>query len=222
MVLQLHGPRFTAGGTAVVAMTLLEKQIPFNLVFVDMFAGEHKGAHHKEKQPFGQVPFIDDEGFMLYESRAICRYISEKHAAVGPELIPTDLRGRALFEQAASVEFANFEPHARKVYLQVSVQPLLGLPVNQDIVANAISELTKTLNIYEEILGKQRFLAGDEFTLVDIFHIAFGAPLADAGYDIMTTTGPNVARWWNEVISRPSWLALKDGLKSMPVVNDCD
>lgn len=142
MVLKLYGPTFIAGGTAVVAMALAEKQIPFELVFVDMFVGEHKGATHCAMQPFGQVPVIvntsgihlcaltlihraaqDDEGFILFESRAICRYLEEKYPTQGTRLVPTALQEKALFEQAASIEFANFEPYARAVYLQAIVQP---------------------------------------------------------------------------------------------------
>lgn len=52
----------------------------------------------------------DDDGFILFETRAICRYIAAKY----PEsrLIPTDPKKNALFEQAASIELMNFEFNA--------------------------------------------------------------------------------------------------------------
>jgi glutathione S-transferase len=56
----------------------------------------------------------DDDGFILYESWAIARYICEKYRDQGTNLIPfDDLKKRALFEQAASIEQANFGPHVR-------------------------------------------------------------------------------------------------------------
>ncbi|KAJ6567975.1 glutathione S-transferase [Mycena vulgaris] len=213
MVLKLYGPTFTAGGSGLVAMVLAEKQIPFEHIFVDMHVGEHKGAAHLGRQPFGQLPAIDDEGFLLYESRAICRYLEETHPAQGTHLIPTELEAKALFEQAASIEFANFEPHARAIYVQGIIQPLLGLPIDQVVMARAIAELSASLDVYEVILGKQQFLAGDELTMADLFHVAFGAPLERAGCDLMTSKGPHVARWWRDIISRPSWVGLKDGIK---------
>jgi glutathione S-transferase len=59
----------------------------------------------------------DDNGFILYESRAICRYIAAKY----PEsnLIPTDPKKNALFEQAASSEYANFETIAGGIIMEV-------------------------------------------------------------------------------------------------------
>lgn len=65
----------------------------------------------------------DDGGFILYETRAICRYLVEKYAAHGTPLIPTGLKERALFEQAASVEFANFQPYCHKVTMEAFGKP---------------------------------------------------------------------------------------------------
>jgi glutathione S-transferase len=55
----------------------------------------------------------DDEGFILYESRAIARYIEKKYASQGTPLIPTELKANALFEQAASIETSYYYPYAR-------------------------------------------------------------------------------------------------------------
>lgn len=128
MVLTLYGfPASTC--TKTVGIVLKEKDIPFTFVPIDITKGEQKSPEYLKKQPFGAVPVIvsisfairlshsrfpsqDDDGFILYESRAIARYIATKYASQGPALIPTDLKANALFEQAASVETANFYPSA--------------------------------------------------------------------------------------------------------------
>ena len=57
MVLTLYGhPLATC--TQRVATVLLEKQVPFKFVVVDITTGEHKSPAYLEKQPFGQVPYI--------------------------------------------------------------------------------------------------------------------------------------------------------------------
>ncbi|KAF8169612.1 hypothetical protein K438DRAFT_1614957, partial [Mycena galopus ATCC 62051] len=50
---------------------------------------------------------------------------------------------------------------------------------------------------------------GQEFTLADLFHYSLVPMLAESGIDIMTNQGPNVTRWWNELLSRPSWVKIK-------------
>ncbi|KAJ6451232.1 hypothetical protein C8R47DRAFT_1061965 [Mycena vitilis] len=62
---------------------------------------------------------IDDDGFILCESRAICRYLADKYSDQGTPLSPSDLKVRALVEQAASFEFANFHPAATKVAMEL-------------------------------------------------------------------------------------------------------
>ena len=115
MVLKLYGhPMSTC--TKRVAATLAEKQVPFELIPIDFAKGEHKSAAFLEKQPFGQVPYIDDDGFKLFESRAISRYLALKHGGIG-KLIPdpADLKKTALFEQAVSIEVSNFDAFAAQL-----------------------------------------------------------------------------------------------------------
>lgn len=56
-----------------------------------------------------------DGDFVLFESRAICRYIELKHPDQGTSLMPTDLIGQAKFEQAASIEHSQFDPIAAAI-----------------------------------------------------------------------------------------------------------
>lgn len=113
MVLKLYGHPISTC-TKRVAATLAEKQVPFELIPIDFAKGEHKSAAFIEKQPFGQVPYIDDDGFILFESRAIARYIAHKYKDQGTPLIPdySDVKAYAKFEQAASIEQSNFDPFA--------------------------------------------------------------------------------------------------------------
>ncbi|KAJ6568548.1 glutathione S-transferase [Mycena capillaripes] len=216
MVLKLYSTTHAAGGGGIVALTLAEKQIPFELVVVDMAADAHKTPEFLAMHPFGQVPVINDDGFILYESRAICRYLAEKYADQGTQLVPKGLKERALVEQAASVEYANFHPAVVKVARESVYKMRHGLPVDQTIVAEGVKELALKLDVYEVILGKHKYLTGDEFTLADLFHLMLAPMLAKAGVDIMTAKErPNVTRWWNELISRPAWIKLsEEGVRS--------
>ncbi|KAJ7358370.1 glutathione S-transferase, partial [Mycena albidolilacea] len=134
----------------------------------------------------------DDNGFILYESRAICRYIAAKY----PEsnLIPTDPKKNALFEQAASSEYANFETIAGGIIMEVWGKRTMGLKEDQAVIDAKTLALDAKLNAYNAILGKTKYLAGDEITLADLFHLPH-APIIEehAKTDIMVRK-PNVAR----------------------------
>ena len=113
MVLKLYGnPHSTC--TARVRTVLEELALPYELVVVDFAKGEHKAPAFTAVQPFGQVPYLDDDGFTLFESRAIARYLALKYGGVAKKLIPDpgDVRATAVFEQGASVELSNFDTFA--------------------------------------------------------------------------------------------------------------
>ncbi|KAG6820933.1 hypothetical protein H0H93_009169 [Arthromyces matolae] len=213
MVLKLYGYPVSTS-TQRVAIVLIEKQVPFELVVVDLNKGEHKTPAHLEKQPFGQIPYIDDDGFILYESRAICRYIAIKYATQGTKLLPTGgLKEIAIFEQAASSEESDFDAIVGPAIFENVYKNFLGETPDPKIFKELINKLDGKLEAYDKILSKQKYLTGDEVTLADLYHISNGVMLSQAGSDIIYSK-PNVARWFKELTSRPSWEAVKDGIKS--------
>ncbi|KAJ7124605.1 glutathione S-transferase [Mycena crocata] len=212
-ILKLFGMRYSSC-TWRVATVLSELKVPFELIEIDGKNGEHKTPAHLAKQPFGQIPYIDDDGFILYESRAICRYIAAKHPESG--LIPADPKAHALFEQAASAELMNFEPSASKIVYELVMKPLFGVPNNPKQAEVPLAVLNHKLDAYDVILSKQRYIAGETLTLADLFHLPYAALLVKGGSDIMTRK-PNVARWYNELVTRLCWLTYSDGVKTTTV-----
>ncbi|KAJ7071777.1 glutathione S-transferase [Mycena belliarum] len=212
MPLKIYGPVQAGGSLGAVLMVLAEKQVPFELVPIDMGKYEHKTPAYRALQPFAQTPVMDEDGFILFESRAICRYLAEKYADRGTALIPTEPKAKARFEQGASIEFANFHPYAVPIIMEGLGKPLKGGATDKRVYDAAVAGLKERLAAYEVVLGTQRFIGGDEFTLADVFHVGHGAFLAHAGCDLMTSSGPNVARWFGEITARPSWTRwVRDG-----------
>lgn len=76
-------------------------------------------------QPFGQIPYLDDNGFVVYESRAIARYIAVKYRA-NAALLPdpsSQPEKYAKFEQAASVEAFHFDQYASRAAAELVFKP---------------------------------------------------------------------------------------------------
>ncbi|KAK7042922.1 hypothetical protein VNI00_008658 [Paramarasmius palmivorus] len=217
MVLKFYGAPLSTC-TRRVGTVLYEKQIPYELIPIDLAKGEHKAPDFVKNQPFGQVPYIDDDGFILYESRAICRYLAAKYADKGPKLIPdaSDLKATYLFEQAIFIEVSNFDAFAATAVYENVFKTYRGGVPDPKVFNGLIEQLAAKLQAYEVILGKQKYLAGDELTLADLFHIPYGTMLSVAGSNIMSEQGPNVTRWWNEITSRDSWKAVAGGIPEKP------
>ncbi|KAG2753961.1 glutathione S-transferase [Suillus brevipes Sb2] len=197
--------------TRLVALICKEKNIPYELIHIDLTKGEQKNPAFTANQPFGQVPYIDDDGFILYESRAIARYLIKKYPTHGAQLIPSDPKSEALFEQAASIEAFNFTTFVTPIVVEKVFKPRRGLKPNEERVSELLGLLQPKLDTYDLILSKQKYLAGDSITLADLSHLPYGTAFYGAGFHEAFESRPHLARWWKDISSRPAWLAVKDG-----------
>ena len=184
--------------TRRVLTTLIETGTPYELVVVDFGQGEHKQPAHLARQPFGQVPTIEDEGFELYESRAICRYVSEQ---AGGELMPRDARGRARMEQWISIESSNFAPSVMKfVYHHV-----FGRKQDDASLATAQTGVDTALRIMDARLAQAPYFAGETFSLADVTFLPYFEYAMATPVKATFAAYPHVMAWWNRVSERPSW-----------------
>jgi glutathione S-transferase len=179
-------------------MTLAETGLPHEVTVVDFAKGEHKAEAHVRRQPFGRVPAIEDEGFELFESRAICRYLNEKASG---SLIPGDIKARAKMEQWISIETSEFSSHAMKFVYEF----VFKRPQEASVIEAAGKALDVTCGVMNKQLAQGPFLVGSEFTLADVMFM----PYVEYG---MTTPvrevfakHPHFMTWWNAVGARPAW-----------------
>lgn len=61
------------------------------------------------------------------------------------------------------------------------------------------------LAVYENILAKQKYLAGNEFTLADLYHLPYGVEALEVGLKGLIDNYPHVARWFEGLQARVSW-----------------
>jgi len=197
--------------TKRAAVVCKQLNVPYKLEVIDFAKAEHKAPNFVAKQPFGQVPYlIDEDGFVLYESRAIGRYIALKYGK-GSSLLPpsSDIKATALFEQAASIEQFNFDPFASGIVGEKVFKAYRGQTADEKRVETLSASLEQKMDAYEVILSKQNYLAGDHLTLADLFHLSYGVMVLK--FVDFTKGRPHVARWWNEITSLESWKAVENG-----------
>ena len=80
----LYGPAFSTYARSV-RLALEEKGVPYVLEEIDIFSGANATPEYLARQPFGKVPALEHDGFRLYETGAILRYVDE--AFDGPSLL---------------------------------------------------------------------------------------------------------------------------------------
>ena len=106
--------------------TLIEKELDFKLIPVDLSKNEQKDPTFLQKNPFGMIPVLDDNGFQIFESRAICRYLEMKYKEKGIPLIPTTINELAYFEQGVSMETSYWDPNTGGLAYEFVFKPKWG------------------------------------------------------------------------------------------------
>jgi glutathione S-transferase len=81
----------------------------------------------------------------------------------------------------------------------------LGLP-DEERVAQAEKDLDTVLAVYDKILAKQKYLAGDELTLADLFHLPHGAALRAGKWKEVFDRYPNADKWFKGLQERETWV----------------
>ncbi|XP_051117655.1 glutathione S-transferase F12-like [Andrographis paniculata] len=206
MVVLVYG----AGNAACpqrVMVCLVELDLQFQLIPIDIQSGQQKTPHFRQRQPFGQVPAIEDGDFKLFESRAIIRYYASKCATNGGiNLYGETIEERALVDQWLEVESHNYNPPIYTMVLQLMVLPSSGHKTDFELVQDCKDKLEKVLDVYEERLSESKYLAGDKFSLADLSHLPNTKFLmGQGGMADSIRRRKNVCAWWEDISGRPSW-----------------
>ncbi len=163
----VYGP---AGSTYVwsVRLALAEKGVTHELVHTDF--GEHQKEPHLSRHPFAKVPAFEHDGFAMYETQAILRYIDEGFASA--PLQPTDLHEFARMNQIIGIVDAYGWPSiAAGILFNRMLAPRIGLPVDEAAITAALPRAKLCVSEIARLMGDHQFLAGERVSLADLMVI---------------------------------------------------
>ncbi|RYZ38324.1 MAG: glutathione S-transferase family protein [Myxococcaceae bacterium] len=195
--MKLHGnPMSTC--TRKVLTVLAEKGHEVEFINIDLMKHEQKSPEHIARQPFGVVPALElDDGFVMYESRAISRFLDR--TLPGPSLTPADPKAYALMEQFIGVEQSYFSGPAMKIVME----RFRGTN-NEENIAKGREGLKRPLEVLDAALANRPFLAGNDFTLAEVCFAPYMEYLFAMGEKDTVAPYKNVMAWWDRVSNRPS------------------
>jgi glutathione S-transferase len=164
----VYGP---AGSTYVwsARLALAEKGVTHELVDVPL--GAHRQEPHLSRQPFAKVPAFEHDGFALYETQAIMRYVDERFA--GTPLQPEDVHEWSRMNQIIGIVDAYACPSIAGAILfnRVLVPRLLGGTPDEAAIAAALPRARLCLSEIDRLMEDHLFLTGPHVSLADLMAI---------------------------------------------------
>jgi glutathione S-transferase len=192
-------------GRAVLA-TFVEKGASYRLSPVG--PGTARSEPHLSRHPFGRVPVLDHDGFVLYESQAILRYLDR--VLPSPALTPADPKAAARMDQVMNIcDWYLFQGVNNVIGFHRIVGPrLLGLASDEAAIAAAMPKAHIVFAELARLLGRQPYFAGDALTLADLLvapQLDFLAQTPE--WVPLTAALPGLLAWLERMTARASFTA---------------
>jgi glutathione S-transferase len=193
----------------IVRLALEEKAVPYRLTEVDIFAEGGPPADYRARHPFGRIPAFEHDGFRLYETGAITRYVDDAFA--GPRLQPDDIRERARMNQIVSI-LDNYAYRAMvwDVYVERVSRPRKGKTPDETRISAGLARANTCLDAIAALMDGAPFLAGRAVSLADLyaapmFDCFISAPEGDAA----VAARPALQHWWSAMSTRDSMARIR-------------
>jgi glutathione S-transferase len=200
----IYGPAYSTYARSV-RLALEEKGVPYKLEAVDVIQGAGSAADHLRRQPFAKVPAFEHDGFALYETAAIERYVDESFP--GPKLQPQEPKQRARMTQIVSIiDSYAYSALIGKCVWQRMVMPMIGQATDEGVIAEALPKIETSVAALENLADPSGpYLCGAAPSLADM-HVApvmayfSGTPEGQS----LLAKSPKLSRWWQVMSARPS------------------
>jgi glutathione S-transferase len=189
-------------------MTAIHLGAPFERVLVDIRKGEQRRPEYLKLNPNGKVPTLDDDGFVLWESRAIMMYLADK--AQGHTLYPRELRARADVNHWMFFDAVHFSPAVQVLTFERFVRGMLGMGApDPKEIERGEKLIAPLLPVLDGHLAGREWLCGDALTIADL---SLATPLAFVER-AQIALPPNIAMWFGRVQALDAW---KQSLPPVP------
>lgn len=213
-MLTVHGACYSVYSRAL-RIALIEKDIAHDWVEVDVFGDEAASAAQRARHPFGKVPSLDHDGFALYETGPILRYLDAAYPQT--PLLPDDPRTRARAEQIAAIaDSYGYRAMVWDLFVELVQKPRDAEEPSPATIARGMADARTILAAVEALAGDgpPQALAGAAISHADIMLAPVMAyfvcvPPARA----MLAGHPRLNAWWEAWERRPSMAGTRSPLE---------
>jgi glutathione S-transferase len=197
-----------------VMATLEEKGAHWRLAALK--PGTSKQQPHLSRHPFGRMPVVEHDGFSVYETQAILRYLDR--ILPEPALTPDDPRVAARMDQVMNInDWYLFQGCGNIITFQRIIRPnLFGQPTDEEAVREAMPRGRIVFAELSRLLGNQAWFGGAAVSLADLMvapHLDFFAQTPE--WKELTADNANLVDWLARIEERPSlkattWAKVKE------------
>jgi glutathione S-transferase len=191
-----------SGNSRRVLLVSTHLDVPLEKIVIDLPKGEQKADAHIARNPNGRVPVLDDDGFVLWESRAIMQYLCDK--TPGQTLWPTEMKARADVSRWLFWCANHMQPTASILVQERFVKKFRGAPIDPVEEARGEAQMKIYCPVLDDALKGKTWLAQDRLTLAD-YSVAASFALAGPARFALEPYA-NLRAWLGRVQETDAWM----------------
>lgn len=172
-----------------VLMTAKAVDVQLNLRTLDLMSGEQMKPEFLKINPQHTIPTLVDNGFALWESRAILGYLVDRYGK-DDALYPKDAKKRAVVNQRLYFDMGILYQRFSDYYYPQIWQNAAADP-------EKFKKMEEGLGFLNEFLAGQTYVAGDNMTIADLSMLATISTYELAGYDFKDLQ--NIGKWYSRI-----------------------
>lgn len=195
-MIQLYGfePSFPVNR---VRLCLNAMELDYKFIRVNPLAGENQTEEFLKLSAAGKMPAIDDEGFALFESNAIMKYLCRKYKS---DFYPSDITAQANVDKWLDFTAIHLGNGVGKVFFNKILAGMVGATVDEQSMKDGYGFIKRFLGVIDKQLGTSTFLASNSMSIAD-FCLLGTIDLAEV-IDVDMSKYPHVNTWRNKLMQK--------------------
>ena len=191
-----------SANSRAATLAALQLKAPVELVFVDLAKGEQREPEYLKLNPNHRVPVLEDDGFHLWESRAIMQYLADK--TPGQTVYPAEARARADVNRWLFWCGQHFAPAIGIYFWENLVKPMIGRGAPDPAELKRAEPLfNEFAAVLDQHLVDRKWICGTNLTLADLSMAAVWACAAPGKAPVAWYA--NIQKWFVHVQGLEVW-----------------
>ncbi len=179
-----------------VRLCLNALNLDYEFIQTNPMAGDTQSADYLKMSPAGKIPAIDVDGFTLFESNAIMRYLCRKYES---GFYPADIEAQGRVDAWCDFSAIHVANGVGKVLFNRLLAPMLEMEVDEQSLKDGYAFIDRFFGVADRQLAKSSHVAGDELTIADFSLLATVDPAEVLEVDV--TQYPKLDAWRKKLMS---------------------
>lgn len=193
-----------------VRLCLNALELEYQLVPINPLAEENKTEEYLKMSPSGKIPALDDDGFALFESNAIMKYLCRKHKS---DFYPNDITSQANVDKWLDFTTIHLGNGIAKVLFNKFIAGIIDAPVDEQSMTDGYAFIERFLTVIDKQLGTSSYLASNSMTIADFCLLATVDPLEVI--EVNVNDYPNVKVWREKLMQESFYKKMHNSYAEM-------